>query len=63
MLKLIVHCALSVVALHLLNQKTFCRTSVAAPQQLCARIAIVHFPIVNFQLFVPVPLSVASPIE
>ena len=60
---LIVHCALSVEELHLLNRKTFYRISVTVPQQPLVLTAAACFPLVNFQLFVLVLLSAASPIE
>lgn len=60
---LIVHCASGVEELHLLNRKTFYKTSVADPQQLYVQTVVVHFPFVKSLLFVPIPLSVASPIE
>ena len=59
----IVHFALSVEELRLLNRKTSYRTSVIVPQQPYVRTAAARFPLVNSQLFVLVLLYVASPTE
>ena len=45
------------------ESKTFYRTSVTVPQQPLVLTAAACFPLVNFQLFVLVLLSAASPIE
>ena len=63
MKKLIVRFASGVEELHLLNQKTFCRISVTGRQQPFALSGVDRFPLVNSQLFVPILLCVASPIE
>ena len=60
---LIVHFAVSAEELHSWNRKTFCRTSVIDRQQPYALTAVGRFPLVNSQLFVPIPLYAAFPIE